>query len=144
MPVVLSTNVMTEPIPNRVGSGAIAPIMAVRCDHCTAIEKEVVMKRMKVLLPVFAIVLAMLLSACGGGSPGSSSSPSPTATSTPSPTPTPVPQAAHTGQSADQILQGLKAKGLPIGAVTTYTAASDPNHLLGRPGQYTDKVSFKD
>ncbi len=104
------------------------------------------MKRMKVLLPVFAIVLAMLLSACGGGSPGSSSSssPSPTATSTPSPTPTPVPQAAHTGQSADQILQGLKAKGLPIGAVTTYTAASDPNHLLGRPGQYTDKVSFKD
>ncbi|MEU8033481.1 hypothetical protein AB0C13_33465 [Streptomyces sp. NPDC049099] len=26
----------------------------------------------------------------------------------------------------------------------TVTAASDPNHLLGRPGQYTSKVTFTD
>ena len=101
------------------------------------------MKKILMLLPVVVIISAMLLSACGGSSQNASSSPSPTPTSTPSPTPTPQ-AAAHAGQSADQILQGLKAKGLPIGTVTTYTAANDPNHLLGRPGQYTDKVSFKD
>jgi hypothetical protein len=103
------------------------------------------MKKSRTLLPIVAVVLALLLSACGGSSQSSSSStsPSPTATSTPPPTPTPQ-AAAHTHQSADQLLQGLKAKGLPIGSSITYTAATDLNHLLGRPGQYTDKVSFKD
>ncbi|MCQ8193897.1 hypothetical protein [Streptomyces rugosispiralis] len=27
---------------------------------------------------------------------------------------------------------------------STITAANDPNHLLGRPGQYTSKVTFAD
>src|SRR5436309_2171629 len=85
------------------------------------LKEGAVMKKIRTLLPIIAVVLAMLLSACGGSSQNASSSPSPTATSTPSPTPTPQ-AAAHTGQSADQLLQGLKAKGLPIGAVTTYTA----------------------
>jgi hypothetical protein len=101
-------------------------------------------KRTKVLLPVFVVILAMLLSACGGGAQSASSSPSPTATSIPSPTPTSTPHVAHAGQSADQILQGLKAHGLPIGVSFTYTAANDLNHLLGRPGQYIGKVNFKD
>jgi hypothetical protein len=104
------------------------------------------MKKILTLLPVVVVVSAMLISACGGSSQNSSS---PTtgkvsSTVTPTPSPTPVPQAAHADQSPDQLLQGLKAHGLPIGVSSTYTAANDLNHLLGRPGQYIGKVNFKD
>ncbi len=51
------------------------------------------MKRMKVLLPVFAIVLALLLTACGGSSQSVSSSPSPTLTPAPTTDPTSKPTA---------------------------------------------------
>ncbi len=114
------------------------------------LKKEVVMKKMRILFPVFifVVVSALLMSACGGSSQSSSSPTattgkiSPTATSTPSPTPTP--HSGHAGQTADQLLQGLKAHGLPIGASFTYNAANDLNHQLGRPGQYIGKVNFKD
>ncbi len=105
------------------------------------------MKKISILLLALA-VSAMLISACGGSSQSSSSPTattgkvSPTPTSTPSPTPTP--QVAHAGQTVDQLLQGLKAHGLPIGASFTYNAANDLNHDLGRPGQYIGKVNFKD
>jgi hypothetical protein len=46
--------------------------------------------------------------------------------------------------SATDIVNGLKNAGLPIGQVQTYDASNDPNHLLGRPGQYTSKVNFAD
>lgn len=108
------------------------------------------MKKIKIMLSVFVVVVvsAMLFSACGGSSQSSSSPTattdkvSPTAVSTPSPTS--APQAAHVGQTADQLLQGLKAHGLPIGVSFTYNAANDLNHDLGRPGQYTGKVNYKD
>jgi hypothetical protein len=77
-----------------------------------------------------------LLSGCGGGAASASATATPKATATPS-----VP---HAGQSADQIVAGLKSKGLPIGDVFTYTAANDPNNLLGRPGQYLSKENLKD
>ena len=38
----------------------------------------------------------------------------------------------------------LQSAGLPIGATGTVTAENDPNHLLGRPGQYTSKVYWID
>jgi hypothetical protein len=88
-------------------------------------------------LPLLAL-LATLLLAAGCGSPSAAS----TATATPKATATP--QVAHAGQSAPQILAGLKAKGLPVGESVTYTDATDLNHLLGRPGQYTGKINFKD
>jgi hypothetical protein len=47
-------------------------------------------------------------------------------------------------QSADEVLQGLKDKDMPIGESISYTAKNDPNDLLGRPNQYTSKVNFKD
>lgn len=31
-----------------------------------------------------------------------------------------------------------------MGKVETYNAENDPNELLGRPGQYTSKATFKD
>jgi hypothetical protein len=47
-------------------------------------------------------------------------------------------------QSADEVLQGLKDRGMPIGESIAYTAKNDPNELLGRPDQYTSKVNFRD
>ena len=47
-------------------------------------------------------------------------------------------------QSADEVLQGLKDEGMPIGESIAYTAKNDPNELLGRPNQYTSKVTFED
>lgn len=53
--------------------------------------------------------------------------------------------AASLGQpTAEQIVKSLKKAGLPIGKYRVYTAATDPNKLLGRPGQYTSKVNFND
>jgi hypothetical protein len=48
------------------------------------------------------------------------------------------------GLTAVDVARALKAQGLPIGQVTAYTAATDPNHLLGRPHSYTSKVNFRD
>lgn len=45
---------------------------------------------------------------------------------------------------ASAVLEVFKARGLPIGETTMYTAESDPNHLLGRPGSYTSKVAWRD
>jgi hypothetical protein len=47
-------------------------------------------------------------------------------------------------QSADEVLQELKDRDLPIGKSVAYTAKNDPNDLLGRPNQYTSKVMFED
>src|SRR5215213_823499 len=47
-------------------------------------------------------------------------------------------------QSASEVLQELKDKELPIGESVAYTAKNDPNDLLGRPNQYTSKVTFED
>ncbi len=47
-------------------------------------------------------------------------------------------------RSAQQLVAGLRAAGLPIGKIKVYTRSSDGNHLLGLPGQYTAKVSFRD
>ena len=95
---------------------------------------------------LFAAFLLTLLAACGGTSTttGSSSSPTQPPAVTSLPTATPTPQAAHAGKSADQIVKELQAHGLPVGAITVYTDKNDPNNLLGRPGQYISKASFKD
>src|SRR5690606_39119827 len=46
--------------------------------------------------------------------------------------------------SAQQVLQGLQAAGLPIGTSVEFTAATDPNGLLGEPGGYIEKITFRD
>jgi hypothetical protein len=101
---------------------------------------ETTMKKLFVLTP---IIIAIALVGCG-----ESSSPTNTASTTVQPTTVPTivstPQPAHAGKTAAQIVQELKSKGLPIGAVFSYSAENDPNHLLGRPGQYTGKANFRD
>lgn len=96
--------------------------------------------RVRLVPFIIGIVIATMLTltACGSGNaPGTI----PTKTAVPA---TPTPTIPHVGQSADQLLAGLKAKGLPIGVTVTYTAETDQNKLLGRPNQYTSKVNFKD
>jgi hypothetical protein len=38
----------------------------------------------------------------------------------------------------------MKAAGLPITGVIVYSATTDPNHLLGRQGEYTSKDAWVD
>lgn len=45
---------------------------------------------------------------------------------------------------AKAIIEALKEAGLPIGEIEAYTAETDPNELLGRPGQYVSKANFVD
>lgn len=65
-----------------------------------------------------------------------------TATPTPTPEVTPTPQGYDV--TATEVLTGLMDAGLPIGENIAYTAETDPNELLGRPGQYTSKANFRD
>ena len=46
--------------------------------------------------------------------------------------------------NASQILEKMKADGLPIGDIQVYDEDSDPNGLLGRPDEYISKASFLD
>jgi curli biogenesis system outer membrane secretion channel CsgG len=46
--------------------------------------------------------------------------------------------------TADQVATALQASGLPVSSVVVVTAETDPNKLLGRPGQYIGKVNWMD
>jgi hypothetical protein len=46
--------------------------------------------------------------------------------------------------TAAEIVEELAGAGLPIEDVTIYDESTDPNELLGRPGQYTSKAGFSD
>jgi hypothetical protein len=71
---------------------------------------------------------------------GSTTSPSsPTAVDA-----TTAPNACVDLASAEEVLLGLQAKGIPIGEYIVYTAETDPNQILGRPGQYIGKANFRD
>jgi hypothetical protein len=107
------------------------------------------MKSRKVLLAIVLIIVVLFITSCGSSTTSASSSVTtptakivPKATSTPPPTPTPG--LAHSGQTALQILQSLKTHSLPVGVYFNYTGDNDVNHLMGRPGQYTGKLNFKD
>lgn len=72
--------------------------------------------------------------------------PTPTSATKPATTITPAPgqQQQQMPHSAAELLAGLKAQKLPIGESVVFTAATDENHLLGRPGQYIGKASWHD
>jgi hypothetical protein len=58
-------------------------------------------------------------------------------------------EANVTGQAkgaadAGAVVERLQAAGLPIAEITVYTAETDPNNLLGRPGGYESKATFRD
>jgi hypothetical protein len=52
--------------------------------------------------------------------------------------------ATFAAPTAETVEAYLATKGLPIYGVIAYTAATDPNHLLGRPTGYLSKVAWQD
>jgi hypothetical protein len=66
-------------------------------------------------------VLLLILVACGGEAAATPASP-----------------------DANAVVDKLSAAGLPIGDRLSYTASTDVNQLLGRPGQYVSKTAFRD
>ena len=94
-------------------------------------------------LPILLALLALLLAACGSTGQTSATVPAPTVVHA-MPTLQASSAPAHDGQTALQIVQTLKAHGMPIDQVYAYTDVTDLNHLLGRPGQYISKVEFSD
>lgn len=68
----------------------------------------------------------------------------PTASTKVNTAPQPSPTAQPTRLSASDVLSAFKAAGLPINREIFYTAENDPNKLLGRPYQYSEKASWAD
>jgi hypothetical protein len=96
---------------------------------------------MRYRMTILAVgVSVTLLSAAACGNSGTPT----TTTGAVSPSGSAAASASTGPLTADQVVAKLKAAGLPIGAATDYTAADDPDHLLGRPNGYTSKVSFVD
>jgi hypothetical protein len=46
--------------------------------------------------------------------------------------------------SDKQVVEAFQAAGIPIGTVVCQTEATDPNEMLGRPGQYIQKANWVD
>lgn len=113
-------------------------------DICTRTTHSILVGRMRLTnrLPVVALVLAMI--SCGGSSSPVAittgapiaSSPVLMATSSPSPTRSPLNEAA--------VKAALESSGFGVTSIVVFTAETDPNKFLGRPGQYIGKVSWKD
>lgn len=47
-------------------------------------------------------------------------------------------------KTAEKIISEMKEKNTNIGKVVIYNSETDLNKLLGRPGQYTSKITFED
>jgi hypothetical protein len=67
----------------------------------------------------------------------------------PAPTPTrPPPAVARPTLGPDldgaEVVLALRESGLPVADVRAFTAETDPEKSLGRPNQYTVKVSWRD
>jgi hypothetical protein len=82
-----------------------------------------------------AALAALLAVACGSGGAHAGSS---HAAGSPRPAVSPHPA------SGAALAARLKAAGLPVTHLIVYTAATDPNHLLGRQNGYTSKVAWQD
>ncbi|WP_042375150.1 hypothetical protein [Streptacidiphilus neutrinimicus] len=93
----------------------------------------------KTLTLTFAAA-CLALSACSSSSTSSSSDHASTGTNG---TPTAAP-AQPTTLTAAQIMAKLIAAVPSAKQTIVYTASTDPNSLLGRPGQYTADIRFSD
>lgn len=85
-------------------------------------------------------VLTLSLAACSSSDTGS---PAPATSSTSAAVKTSAP-AADTAGAASEAFETVSAAVPAAKLTTTVTASNDPNHLLGRPHQYTSKITFTD
>lgn len=92
------------------------------------------------ILAIAITAACALVAACGSGGAGAagqaSSAPASSITVQASSTPS-APSAPSIGLTAEQLAQRLNLRH-----VTAYSAATDPNHLLGRQGGYTSKINW--
>jgi len=90
-----------------------------------------------------AALLLPLLAACSSSSthPDAAGTTAPATPAAARPAGTPPAPATLTATTVTSTLEHA-VPGLRT--ITTYTAASDPNHLLGRPGGYSSKTAFAD
>lgn len=88
--------------------------------------------------PTLAIAVAAIAALCLAGC---SSGDKPTESGTSN---TPGNAAPASKQDAASAFKEIAATVTTAKQNGTVTAASDPNHLLGRPGQYTSKITFSD
>lgn len=88
------------------------------------------MRRTLTTTATVAVLLAAL-TACSNSSNGATHTTKPTS-------------AAPKPLTASSAFTQIAAKVSSAKLSGTVTAANDPNHLLGRPGQYTSKVTFTD
>jgi hypothetical protein len=92
----------------------------------------------------FAALVAAFAVGCGGSDETDSAAGTSAVTSSTTTTEAPTTTAAPKALTAAEVIEGLRAAGLPVGAVTVFDASTDPNEQLGRPGQYTSKANFAD
>lgn len=88
-------------------------------------------------LMLSTIALVSTISACGSTNTGHTAASS----AVPRTSSSPRPLAPLTARA---VILGLKADTPSISVSVVYTAATDPNHELGRPGGYTSKAAFVD
>lgn len=69
---------------------------------------------------------------------------SPTSATSVTPTAVATKASSAATMTAVTMVARFKTAGLSVGAMHGYTAADDPNHLLGRPNGYTAKESWVD
>jgi len=60
------------------------------------------------------------------------------------PVPAPAPKSEPKVTTVESIYNAFKGAGIPVTQVEIYTAETDPNELLGRPGQYVAKANWAD
>lgn len=94
-------------------------------------------KHMILALP--ALSALFLFSGCGAGAPPPAGASTPSAAPASINTPSPV-----LSLDPASFLAAMKQAGLPIAETVIYTADTDPNKLLGRPGQYLAKANWHD
>lgn len=88
-------------------------------------------------IAALATAALLALAGCGGDDSstqtGKSSSPASTESAAP-----------NENLNAEQVINALTKAITNAKPATVYTAATDPNNLLGRPGGYTSKADFTD
>lgn len=93
-------------------------------------------------------VALVMMTACGGASHRAASqvaaAPSAATTTAAPVTSTTATTKEPAKDTAAGVAAKLKAAGLPITGLIVYDATTDPNHLLGRPNQYTSKAAWVD
>lgn len=88
-----------------------------------------------------AVVITAGLAGCGGGNDRAAAGPSADVGTVPAPQ---SDAKSDPEMDATGVLAGLISAGLPAKSSVVFTEESDPNALMGRPGQYTSKLAFID